>query len=85
MVFSSAIFLLMFLPIVFILNYFIKSEYSNALLLLASLIFYAWGEPVMVLLMIVSILVNWIIGLIIEKSEGGGDGKQPCLLALYAI
>lgn len=70
MVFSSAIFLLKFLPVVFVLNYFIKKEYSNGLLLLASLIFYAWGEPILVLLMMDLILVNWIAGLIIGKTEG---------------
>lgn len=53
MVFSSAFFLLLFLPVVFILNFFCKKEYSNVLLLIASLIFYAWGEPYLVLLMIV--------------------------------
>ena len=68
MVFSSAIFLLAFLPIVFISNYFIKKEYSNYLLLIASLIFYAWGEPYLVLLMIFSILVNWFFGLLIDKT-----------------
>ena len=56
MVFSSAFFLLLFLPVVFILNFFCKKEYSNVLLLIASLIFYAWGEPYLVLLMIVSIM-----------------------------
>lgn len=68
MVFSSSIFLLRFLPIVFILNYFIKKEYSNLLLLIASLIFYAWGEPYLVFLMIVSIIFNWSVGKIIGKA-----------------
>lgn len=70
MVFSSAIFLLKFLPIVFITNYIIKAEYSNMLLLIASLIFYAWGEPYLVFLMIFSIIFNWKIGLLIEKNKG---------------
>lgn len=70
MVFSSAVFLLLFLPSVFILNFFCKKEYSNFILLFASLIFYAWGEPKLVLLMIISIVINWIIGRIIDKSEG---------------
>ena len=65
MVFSSAIFLLKFLPIVFIANYVIKDEYSNILLLIASLVFYAWGEPYLVILMIISIIFNWRIGLLI--------------------
>lgn len=80
MVFSSAIFLLMFLPIAFILNYFVKKKYSNSLLLLASLIFYAWGEPVLVLLMVASILVNWIVGLIIGKTRWGGVGRKAALI-----
>ena len=70
MVFSSAFFLLLFLPVVFILNFFCKKEYSNVLLLIASLIFYAWGEPYLVLLMIVSIMLNWAIGIAIDKSMG---------------
>jgi alginate O-acetyltransferase complex protein AlgI len=70
MVFSSAVFLLMFLPVVFILNYFIRKEYSNVLLLIASLIFYAWGEPYLVFLMILSIVINWLVGRIIGNSTG---------------
>ena len=70
MVFSSAVFLFLFLPIVFIANFLIKAEYSNGLLLTASLIFYAWGEPYLVLLMIISIVINWEIGRIIGKSRG---------------
>ncbi len=70
MVFSSSVFLLMFLPIVFISNTLIKKEYSNYLLLLASLVFYAWGEPYLVLLMIISVILNWLIGLAIYRSQG---------------
>lgn len=79
MVFSSVVFLLIFLPIVFALNCILfkfapngsKEKYSNILLLIASLLFYAWGEPVMVLLMMLSILVNWLVGIGISNSEGG--------------
>lgn len=70
MVFSSATFLLLFLPVVFILNFISKKEYSNLLLLISSLIFYAWGEPYLVLLMIASILLNWLIGIWISRSDG---------------
>ncbi|MCR4789360.1 MAG: MBOAT family protein [Lachnospiraceae bacterium] len=73
MVFSSAIFLLVFLPVVFISNFIaktVKKEASNYLLLLASLIFYAWGEPYLVILMIISILINWGVGVILTKTEG---------------
>lgn len=70
MVFSSAVFLLMFLPIVFVGNTLIKKEFSNYFLLIASLVFYAWGEPYLVLLMIVSVLVNWLVGLALAKTIG---------------
>lgn len=72
MVFSSAIFVFVFLPIVFFLNCIVPEKYSNVLLLTASLVFYAWGEPVMVLLMLFSIVLNWFTGLMISRTEGNG-------------
>lgn len=69
MVFSSAIFLLMFLPVTFIVNFFLNNKFSNVWLLLASLFFYAWGEPVFVLLMILSIILNWLVGILIAKTK----------------
>ena len=71
MVFSSAVFLLEFLPIVFVCNSLIKKEYSNYLLLVSSLIFYAWGEPYLVWLMVASIIVNWGIGLLLTRTQNG--------------
>lgn len=62
MLFSSSIFLWLFLPLVFWANYFIQPKYSNMLLLISSLIFYAWGEPYFVCLMLLSIFVNWMVG-----------------------
>lgn len=70
MVFSSGVFLLVFLPITFIVNLFLSTKQSNIWLLIASLLFYAWGEPFFVLLMILSIIVNWLVGMGIAKSEG---------------
>lgn len=67
MVFSSFIFLWTFLPIVFIGYFVIQDKYKNIFLLLVSLVFYAWGEPKYILLMIFSVLVNYIIGLLIDK------------------
>ena len=58
MVFSSATFLFFFLPCVLGLYYLSPMRLRNALLLLASLVFYAWGEPVYVFLMLGSIAVN---------------------------
>ena len=69
MVFSSAVFLIVFLPITFIVNVFLNNKLSNIWLLLASLFFYAWGEPFFVLLMMASIIMNWLIGILIAKSN----------------
>ena len=69
MVFSSAIFIFLFLPIVLFLNLFLKGKGSNVLLLVASLFFYAWGEPRFVLVMLLSILINWIIGYYFQSKR----------------
>ena len=73
MVFSSIIFLWIFLPTVFLgnvlLNRIAGVKASNILLLFASLFFYAWGEPVYVILMIVSILMNWVFGLLLDQLK----------------
>lgn len=67
MVFSSAVFLWLFLPIVFILNLILPKKCSNIFLLVASLVFYAWGEPYFVFLMLITIMVNFLIGICIDK------------------
>lgn len=73
MVFSSMTFLCVFLPVVFILYCLIPSmKAKNALLILASLVFYAYGEPVYVLLMLVSSLCNYVLG----RAIGAEDTKQ---------
>lgn len=70
MVFSSLTFLFCFLPLTFIFYYVIKDiAWKNIILLIASLIFYAWGEPVYVILMILSILFNYYAGREIEDGH----------------
>ncbi len=56
-----------FFPLVFTINFFIHPKYSNIFLLLASLVFYSWGEPYFVFLMIISIVINWLLGLSIDR------------------
>lgn len=64
MLFSSTIFLFIFMPIVFGLIYLIPStKIQNYILLVASLIFYAWGEPIYIFLMIETVLINYILAL----------------------
>ena len=69
MIFSSMLFLWVFFPIVFIVNYIIKKRFSNICLLIFSIVFYAWGEPVYVILLIVSIIINWVIGIAMELEN----------------
>lgn len=72
MVFSSTVFLFIFLPAVLIIYYnpLIKSRsFKNVFLLIASLAFYAWGEPVFVLLMCLSVLVTYMIGNLICRNN----------------
>lgn len=72
MVFSSTLFLFVFLPLVLIAYYapwFGKRNYKNGILLLASLFFYAWGEPAFFFLMAASICVNWGIGLVLDRTS----------------
>lgn len=76
MVFSSTEFLLLFLPAV-ILLYQLSSnlKYKNFILLLSSLFFYAWGEPIFVFLMLFSVLINYFVGLGIDKYENKSKKK----------
>ena len=67
MVFSSMIFLWLFLPIVLLLYFISNKKFKNIILLLASLLFYAWGEPKYIILMIISITMNYIFGILIDK------------------
>jgi len=69
MVFSSALFLFGFLPILLLIYYFANHRYQNLVLLVASIVFYAWGEPKYVFLMLFSILVNFFLGLFIERTQ----------------
>lgn len=68
MLFSSIVFLFTFLPIVLILYYVLPARFRNPVLLLASLVFYAWGETVYIFLMILSILFNYFSGLDIARN-----------------
>ena len=68
MLFSSIVFLFSFLPAVVILYYLLPVRFRNVILLLASLVFYAWGEPVYLFLMLLSILFNYFSGLDIARN-----------------
>ncbi len=75
MVFSSRIFLFLFLPVVLATYYAAPRSLRNSWLLTVSLAFYAWGEPEMFWLFLVSIGANHLLGLGAEKTRGGAAGK----------
>ena len=71
MLFSSTLFLFSFLPIVLAGQFVLPNWLRNAWLLLASLVFYAWGEPFVVAVMLASVAANWVLGLWVERDRKG--------------
>lgn len=82
MIFSSLLFLFRFLPAVLVLYYLAPRPLRNLVLLLCSLVFYAWGEPVYIILMIVSILVSYTGGILVDrfKTQGKRRAARAALL-----
>lgn len=85
MLFSSNVFLFAFLPVVLLLYYICPRRLRNPVLLLWSLVFYGWGEPVYLFLMIATILLNYGFGLWIHKKQAAGEkAKLPLVLGVVA-
>ena len=83
MVFSSFAFLFVFLPLVLIAYFIIKNRtYRNIVLFLFSLVFYAWGEPVYVALMLFSIVANYFLALKIDKAKKKSKRKIILIIAV---
>lgn len=69
MLFSSTTFIFLFLPAVLAAYYLSRKELRNYVLLAASVLFYAWGEPDYLAIMILTIVINWAGALLIEKKR----------------
>lgn len=82
MVFSSMTFLMAFLPVCLILYYLTPNRGRNLVLFLCSLFFYAWGEPVYVVLMLFSTALDYTCGLMIEKYRGKSLSRLFLLLSV---
>ncbi|MDD3219372.1 MAG: MBOAT family protein [Lachnospiraceae bacterium] len=83
MIFSSIFFIFMFLPAVIILYYIVPKQLKNVVLLLASVFFYAWGEPVYVVLMLFSIAFNYTMGLdIFYRRKSKELAKRSLIFAV---
>lgn len=85
MLFSSIVFLFTFLPITLLLYYLVPKQAKNAVLLFVSLIFYGWGEPVYIFLMILSILFNYFSGLDIALKAGNKRASRKSLIFTVAV
>ena len=85
MVFSSLIFLFVFLPIVLLIYYISPRPLKNFVILLFSLIFYAWGEPKFIFLIILSILINYIGALQIVKNSSDTEKRKFIFITLLLI
>ena len=87
MLFSSSTFLFLFLPAVIVVYYTILRKnrtLQNVFLFLASLLFYAWGEPAFVFVMLLSIFANYILGLVVYKFREN-ISKSRIILALTVV
>ena len=81
MLFSSIPFLFYFLPCTLLCYYIVPFRWKNFVLLLFSLVFYAWGEPIYILLMLVSIVLGYIEGRLIERQQ---DQKKAFWLTVFS-
>ena len=81
MVFSSLLFLFWFIPIFFIIYYIAPARFKNVVLFAGSIVFYAWGEPEYLLLIAVSIIVNYAGGRLIEHFEDKGAARKITFIA----
>ena len=86
MVFSSVLFLFFYLPVVLLVHYLSPAKWRNAVLLVFNLIFYGWGEPIYILLMVFTILVDYADGLLVARfKERGQDGAARAAVAAAIV
>ncbi|HZK28663.1 MAG TPA: MBOAT family O-acyltransferase, partial [Clostridia bacterium] len=84
MLFSSLTFLYYFLPAVLIVYYGVPRRLKNAVLLIASLLFYAWGEPRFVVIMVLTAMTGYLAGLVIDRLNSK-KGRQVALAVSMAV
>ena len=83
MVFSNLFFMYAFLPLCMLLYFVSKNiHWKNAVLIVFSLIFYAWGEPVCIVVMLISVMANYFCGLLIDKFRDTKYAKLGVILSL---
>ncbi len=75
MIFSTPYFLFLYFPIVLLLYYIVPLKFRNLVLLIVSLAFYGWGEPVYILIMFASILIDYTHGMLVQRGKQKGNLK----------
>ena len=80
MVFSSLVFLFYFLPVVMILYFFSSTKVRNVIILISGIIFYAWGEPFYILIMLLSTAIDYTAGRMIDKFDGNEKLRRLFLI-----
>ena len=85
MVFSSLLFMFIYLPAVLAIYYAVPRRWRNLWLFVANLVFYGWGEPVYILLMLFSICINYFAGLLIDKNRDDRKKAKGILIADIVI
>lgn len=85
MVFSSPEFLFFYLPVVLLTYFIVPSVFRNPVLLLFSLFFYGWGEPLYIVLMVITILVDYIGGIFVDKYLRQQSRKKAKIAMISAI
>ena len=83
MLFSGIPFLYYFLPVVLILYFIAPQKLKNIVLLISSLVFYGWGEPKYVVLMVASIIIGYVSGLLIEAKNNIRDKKIILFISVF--
>ena len=80
MVFSSPLFLFLFLPVTLAVYFLLPVRLRNVWLLGTSLVFYGWGEPKFVVVMLASIVINFLLALWIEHRARDAGSARPALV-----
>jgi alginate O-acetyltransferase complex protein AlgI len=82
MLFSSMTFIYVFMPILCVIYFVLPKKFNNTVLLIASLTFYAWGEPRFLLVMLFTILINYVVGILIESSSNRSSFQNKFVLTV---
>jgi alginate O-acetyltransferase complex protein AlgI len=85
MIFSSLFFVFVFLPAVLVVYYLVPRKFKNLCLFLFSLVFYAWGEPVSVFLMLFTTVFDYIAGFLIDKYRGEKNKARVFLIISICV